>query len=233
MVSPLPTNSRLLTTVTVRAAGRAAGENAVGCGCHSQRVDVLVPQQRVEQPLGAGHPRGEADQAVGAGGQRRCPARSGWSRSSTARRRWRAAARPAGSRGTARRGRSAPAAGRRGRRRGTRRTRGASGSSEVRRPHPTDDPERRRHRRAPRRRASAGGRPARRSRLPGARLHAAACGPRRTATPRRTAGRPPRRCRRRPRRPAARSRRRRARRCSRGRPRTAGSLHPPARGRPG
>ena len=34
------------------------------------RVDVLAPQQRVEQLVGAGDPRGEADHAVGAGRQR-------------------------------------------------------------------------------------------------------------------------------------------------------------------
>ena len=34
-----------------------------------QRVHRLVPEQRVQQPVGAGHPAGEADQPVGARGQ--------------------------------------------------------------------------------------------------------------------------------------------------------------------
>ena len=123
-VSPLPRNSRLLTTVTLAARAPQPGERRV-VRLPLQRVDVLVPHQRVEQLVGAGHPRGEADQPVRAGRQPGAEARSGWSRSSTARRRspgaW-----CSSSDGEVRRGVGVAlaAGGRRARRRGRRRTPG-------------------------------------------------------------------------------------------------------------
>ncbi len=168
-----------------------------------------------------GHPRGEADQAVRARGQRRCRTRSGWSPSSTARRRSRPPARPAARTGTAPRARAGGAARRRGRRPGTRRTTAASGSGSRDGRSPIDDPSA----------AATAGTTSPRERWwyagstkPSATLTPSGSG--RTATRRTTAARRPRRRRRRPRRPAARSRRRRARRCSRGRRRTAGSEQP-------
>ena len=197
-----------------------------------QRVDLLVPEQRVEQPVGARHPAGEADQPVRARGSARCRARSGWSRSSRARRRCRARCRRAARRGTAPWRRSAPAAASRARRRGTRRTPapraapGRSGGAQgVAAERASRSPGRRPRARGGRRRARRSGsltRPVSRRVGAGGELLGEGQQARRR--------RPGRR--RRPR-PAARSRRRPARRCSRGRPRTAGRRSRPAPGRPG
>ena len=99
-----------------------------------ERVDVLVPEQRDEQLLGAGDPAREARPARASRASARCPARSGWSPSSTARPPCRSRCRRAARPGTARRAGSAGSGGRRARRRGRRRTtarRAAAGSIGV------------------------------------------------------------------------------------------------------
>ena len=121
-VSPESMNSRLLTTVACTPTARSRA-NALGLRLPLERVDdLLVPEQRVQQLVGARDPRGEPDQAVLPRASARCPARSGWWRWSTARRRRRA--RAAARAGTARARRGPRPAGARARRPGRPRTAG-------------------------------------------------------------------------------------------------------------
>ena len=197
-----------------------AGERG-GVRLPLQRVDPLVPEQRVEQALGARDPAGEPDQAV------RARRQAGAERGQAGRRR-RRDARGAGlaARRAARRG-TAPRAGTAGRSRAPRpstRNRtydGASGSTIAGSPQRVAQ---RGSRRRGRRRPSERSRVRRLDEPPSqARSRVRASGQRARRT---RAGRPPRRRRRPPPRRAARSRRPTATRCSRGRRSQFGSSQP-------